>query len=414
MKIKFKLNIIMLVIIFVGIPIFSLNAEYSRDDEVIGKSADGSIVFLHKDNVNYLYSADNDEAIAYSYNSFRGLDPYLEFVGDLNVSPFVTYDGWKHHVKKVDSFHNSCFLNSLTLPESVEEATILQNSLVKEVYLNEGLKRLGGIKKIGKRYYDGDTHDSMRKEYLGEDSEYTGSLSELIIPSTVEIIESGSISECEDLETVVLHENIRIIEDGCFTSLPKLESITIPESVVCIGDGAFADCTSLTKITIPENVSYIGKNVFRNCTSLKTVILECEGLDLKEAFMDCPNITTVVAKAFISAHSDTLSFNAVDFDKCILYTYTDEYSRAEGWNRFVNIKNLYYFEEDEEARVNQPEFDSSIYKVSGNTVTSLSAMIIYNNAGLLVANLNPGSSMTLPSGLYIWNADKSSGKFVIK
>lgn len=69
----------------------------------------------------------------------------------------------------------------------------------------------------------------------------------------------------------VIPQGIQIIGDCAFGSCDNLKSIIIPDSVTSIGDSAFYDCSSLTSITIPDSVINIGINPFSNCPSLISI-----------------------------------------------------------------------------------------------------------------------------------------------
>ncbi len=73
---------------------------------------------------------------------------------------------------------------------------------------------------------------------------YTGSDTEVIIPSTIEGYPVISIG------------------GGAFRNCDSLTSVTIPDSVTSIGNSAFSYCDSLTSVTIPDSVTSIGDSAF--------------------------------------------------------------------------------------------------------------------------------------------------------
>ena len=96
-------------------------------------------------------------------------------------------------------------------------------------------------------------------EYVIVDGEavvsgYVGNISEVVIPSTIEI--NGTTY------------NVTSIGEYAFSGCSSLTSIMIPESVTSIGNSAFSDCSSLTSIMIPESVTSIGSYAFSRCSSL--------------------------------------------------------------------------------------------------------------------------------------------------
>ncbi|MBQ4143776.1 MAG: leucine-rich repeat domain-containing protein [Thermoguttaceae bacterium] len=84
---------------------------------------------------------------------------------------------------------------------------------------------------------------------------YTGTVSEVLIPSTIDGLP-------------VTH-----IGDSAFWCRKHLTSVTIPESVTHIGKKAFYWCESLTSIQLPENLTHLGERAFFLCKSLPSVTI---------------------------------------------------------------------------------------------------------------------------------------------
>lgn len=96
-------------------------------------------------------------------------------------------------------------------------------------------------------------------------------LKEVILPSTVTVIDSMAFEGCVSLKNITMPDSLKIIEYEAFKNCTSLSTIEIPESVTSIGDSAFEECSSLTSITIPENVTSIGSDAFYECTSISTI-----------------------------------------------------------------------------------------------------------------------------------------------
>ena len=47
-----------------------------------------------------------------------------------------------------------------------------------------------------------------------------------------------------------------------------MEEIIIPSSVTIIEEGAFLGCNNLKRVVIPDSVTEMGKAAFKNCSSL--------------------------------------------------------------------------------------------------------------------------------------------------
>lgn len=71
---------------------------------------------------------------------------------------------------------------------------------------------------------------------------------------------------CSSISEIVLPNTLEVIESSTFYQCFYLKSIILPSSLKYIGDGAFEECDGLEKIHIPKNVTYIGDAAFPpNC-----------------------------------------------------------------------------------------------------------------------------------------------------
>ena len=93
--------------------------------------------------------------------------------------------------------------------------------------------------------------------FLGEDS-----ITEIIIPNTVESIGVMAFQGCRSLTKVVLSESLTEIEDHTFTGCISLEEITIPKSVVYIGEAVFLGCDKLKKVLLKNRHVIIDDDKF--------------------------------------------------------------------------------------------------------------------------------------------------------
>ena len=119
------------------------------------------------------------------------------------------------------------------------------------------------------------------------------SVTSVVIPSSVTIIESGAFRYCP-LRTITIPDSVTRIGSSAFYNCSSLTTITIPNSVTSIAGGTFANCSSLTTITIPNSVTSIGGNAFDNCFSLTSITIPDSMTSIgSSAFAYCSSLTTI-------------------------------------------------------------------------------------------------------------------------
>ena len=100
--------------------------------------------------------------------------------------------------------------------------------------------------------------------------DYTGTETDLILPSDITKINRYAFYACEDLTSVVIPDSVISIGDAAFAACNNLTSVIIGDNVTFIGSSAFW-CHNLTSLTIGNNVTYITGNAFDSCYSLTNI-----------------------------------------------------------------------------------------------------------------------------------------------
>ncbi|MBQ9743505.1 MAG: leucine-rich repeat domain-containing protein [Clostridia bacterium] len=80
------------------------------------------------------------------------------------------------------------------------------------------------------------------------------------IPSCIKVICSASFSN-SGIKELVIPDTVEIIESNAFNGCEAITKITVGKGVTTIGDGAFKYCTSLIYLYIPTNVTEVGVDV---------------------------------------------------------------------------------------------------------------------------------------------------------
>lgn len=97
------------------------------------------------------------------------------------------------------------------------------------------------------------------------------SLTSVIIPGSVTVVEDNVFADCFKLDNVTFLEGAMTVGDRMFEHCSVLKSIVLPTSISNIGNRAFADCYELPSITIPRSVNTVGQGSFQGCFQLVSV-----------------------------------------------------------------------------------------------------------------------------------------------
>ncbi len=98
---------------------------------------------------------------------------------------------------------------------------------------------------------------------------------ELTLTSSMKNIGSYAFFGCVNLKTVVL-DGITEIKEATFSGCTSITDLILPDTLEVIGVSAFSGCTGLNELTIPESVTTISENAFYNCTNLYYVQIDSD------------------------------------------------------------------------------------------------------------------------------------------
>ena len=271
-----------------------------------------------------------------------------------------------------DAFRSYLRITSITIPSTVTAIGAYAfdecNKLL-EVYnkssleIKKGKRDNGCIAENAKNVYTNEGGSKIETDHSGlvyyvDGSskiliDYTGSNSDVIIPSDVsEILEyafyyrkklssitiSDSVTEigysafegCSGLSSITVSErnpiyfskdnclilcaekdlilgcknsvipsdgSVEIIDYCAFYKCSGLTDLTIPEGIKEIGSYAFSRCDNLTVVKIPSTVEYMGDGVFGGCRKLKTVIFaegDYQEGSIVDGFSDCVALENII------------------------------------------------------------------------------------------------------------------------
>lgn len=134
---------------------------------------------------------------------------------------------------------------------------------------------------------------------------YTGTETELTLPSYITQINNWAFYNCAELTSVTIPNSVRSIGWHAFDGCNGLTSLTIGKNVTNIDSSTFSGCTGLTRIIVDnENTKYHSSG---NClieTATKKLILGCKTSVVpsdgsvmsigNSAFYKCTGLTSII------------------------------------------------------------------------------------------------------------------------
>ncbi|MDE5891688.1 MAG: leucine-rich repeat domain-containing protein, partial [Acetatifactor sp.] len=100
---------------------------------------------------------------------------------------------------------------------------------------------------------------------------YTGTKSNVSVPSTVEVIGKSAFENNTTVTQVNIPDSVKHIEAYAFWGCDNLEQVNLGEGLYEVGDFAFTNCPRLRTVSFPENISRIGIMAFADCVSLRSI-----------------------------------------------------------------------------------------------------------------------------------------------
>ena len=145
----------------------------------------------------------------------------------------------------------------------------------------------------------GDFKYSVLNDDTVEISEYTGSDSDVTVPSNIDGKDVTQIGEYafyySEIQSIEM-TSIKTIEKGAFYGCSLLSSVVMSDTLESIGRSAFEGCELLNSIEIPNSVTSIEEYAFYGCNDITRVSVPAwlvENCSIQEFFTSYDKITEV-------------------------------------------------------------------------------------------------------------------------
>ncbi len=176
---------------------------------------------------------------------------------------------------------------------------------------------------------------------------YTGTETELSLPSYITQINEFAFYECAELTFITIPNSVKSIGYSAFSSCTGLTSITIPNSVTSIGGSAFSGCIGLTSIIVEKgNLNYHSDGNCLIATATKTLILGCQNSVIPSdgsvtsiesyAFQYCGDLTSIIIPDGVTSIGGLAFYRCTDLTNI---TIPDSVTNI-GYGAFRNCSGL--------------------------------------------------------------------------
>ena len=208
---------------------------------------------------------------------------------------------------KTEAFYNTG-ITSLKLPASIEklETLIIAKTAVTEITIPRSLKS-ASMSSDGLGAHGALSRCETLKKVIFEDGittipkvcYYCPNLTEVVIPSSVTLIDAYAFRGCSSLSSVTIPEQVKEIASEAFWGT-ALTSLTLPEGIETLGAGIIAK-TKITEITIPKSLKESGRTAdgvgslgaLSRCDTLKKVVFEDGTTTIPKVCYYSPSVTEI-------------------------------------------------------------------------------------------------------------------------
>lgn len=274
-------------------------------------------------------------------------------------------------------------------------------------------------------YVSGDFEYQILSDGTAEITRYTGSETDLVIPSEVNGckvsgISSNCFADCSNLKSITISENISDIDSYTFENCTNLVNIFVDSNneVFSSKDGVLYDKSATTLIKypsgridkdylIPDFVTSIGRCAFYSCCSLEYISMNDNVQDISSlAFYKCPVLKKVIlGNGINSIESSTFAacnaLESVNIPENVTYIYNEAIYECPSIAEISVDENNAYFSSSDGILYNKDATKLILYpnaKTNADFTVPKSVSVIGSNAFRDNSNLESvviGDSVTV-------------------
>lgn len=161
--------------------------------------------------------------------------------------------------------------------------------------------------------------DGIQLKEIGQSAFENSTVTSVIFPDGLEVIEEFSFNQCYNLDYIELPDSIILINRCAFYGCP-ITKLELPNNLKYISDSSFYK-TNIKELTLPDSVTSIGSNAFAYCCSLEKINFSknAENLVISYDAFTCTAITELTIPSYVSkiygwAFAGCSSLASVEFE----------------------------------------------------------------------------------------------------
>ncbi|TFU92111.1 hypothetical protein E4T81_13445 [Barnesiella sp. WM24] len=212
---------------------------------------------------------------------FRFMREECTALKSLNLSEVKSWDGEREDVIPANAMNKKSTLSHIVFPNSLKiigSGAFYRCGLMGTLIIPEGVIKIGELALIPAGYATSDGVFNNCSNLVGE----------LILPSTLELIEDNAFANTKFTGELHLPESLKTIGKSAFHDSKFSGQLEIPENLENLGSYAFYNTNFTGDLVIPDKITDIENYTFANCAFSGNLTLH-EGLKSigEEAFAQC-------------------------------------------------------------------------------------------------------------------------------